>query len=50
MHWEDVGYLLSKNKYSENSNIVEIFTENHGKILGIVYGATSKKIKNEFSN
>ena len=46
MHWEDVGYLLSKNKYSENSNIVEIFTENHGKILGIVYGATSKKIKN----
>ncbi len=46
MYWEDCGYLLSKNKYSENSSIVEIYTENHGKILGIIYGATSKKIKN----
>ncbi len=46
MNWEDRGYLLSKNKYSENSSIVELYTENHGKVLGIVYGATSKKIKN----
>ena len=46
MHWEDKGYLLSKIKYSENAVISEIFTENHGKISGIIYGASSKKIKN----
>tara|TARA_Y100000590_G_scaffold408089_1_gene498908 strand:+ start:319 stop:999 length:681 start_codon:yes stop_codon:yes gene_type:complete len=46
MYWEDKGYLLSKIKYSENSIISEIFTENHGKISGIIYGASSKKIKN----
>ncbi len=46
MNWDDAGYLLSKNKYSENSAIVEIFTENKGKCTGIIFGATSKKIKN----
>jgi len=46
MIWSDYGYLLSKNKYGENSVITEFFTENHGKISGIIYGATSKKIKN----
>jgi DNA repair protein RecO (recombination protein O) len=45
MNWNDSGYLLSKNKYNENSIIVEIFTENHGKCSGIIFGATSKKIK-----
>ena len=44
--WDDTGFLLSKNKYSENSLIVEIFTKNHGKISGIIFGGTSKKIKN----
>ena len=46
MNWDDTGFLLSKNKYSENSLIVEIFTKNHGKISGIIFGGTSKKIKN----
>ena len=46
MYWDDYGYLLSKNKFSENSVIAEIFTENHGKISGIIYGASSKKIRN----
>ena len=46
MIWDDTGFLLSKNKYSENSLIVEIFTKNHGKISGIIFGGTSKKIKN----
>ena len=45
MNWNDTGYLLSKNKYNENSIIVEIFTENHGKCSGIIFGASSKKIK-----
>ena len=46
MYWDDYGYLLSKNKFSENSVIAEIFTENHGKVSGIIYGASSKKIRN----
>ena len=46
MNWDDTGFLLSKNQYNENSIIAEIFTENHGKISGIIFGASSKKIKN----
>ena len=46
MNWDDTGYLISKNRYSENSLIAEVFTENHGKISGIIFGGTSKKIKN----
>ena len=46
MNWDDTGFLLSKNKYNENSVIVEIFTENRGKCTGIIFGGTSKKIKN----
>ncbi|MDC0517666.1 DNA repair protein RecO [Candidatus Pelagibacter sp.] len=46
MIWDDIGYLVSKNKYNENSLISEIFTENHGKVSGIIFGGTSKKIKN----
>ena len=45
MTWDDTGFLISKNKYSENSLIVEFFTENHGKVPGIIFGGTSKKIK-----
>jgi len=46
MNWNDSAYLLSKNKYNENSIIAEIFSENHGKFSGIIFGASSKKIKN----
>ena len=46
MIWSDHGYLLSKNKFGENSIIADFFTKNHGKISGIIYGATSKKIRN----
>tara|TARA_B100000700_G_C15010027_1_gene840431 strand:+ start:788 stop:1471 length:684 start_codon:yes stop_codon:yes gene_type:complete len=46
MIWSDNGFLLSKNKFGENSIIAEFFTEKHGKVSGIIYGATSKKIKN----
>ena len=46
MIWDDSGFLLSKNKYSENSIIAEVFTKNHGKVSGIIFGGTSKKIKN----
>ena len=46
MNWDDTGFLISKNRYNENSIISEIFTKNHGKISGIVFGGTSKKLKN----
>ena len=46
MNWDDTGFLISKNKYSENSLIIEVFTKDHGKITGILFGGTSKKIKN----
>ena len=46
MIWDDKGYLLSKNKYSENSIISEVFTKDHGKDSGIMFCGTSKKIKN----
>ncbi len=46
MNWDDTGYLISKNRYSENSLIGEIYTKDHGKVSGIIFGGTSKKIKN----
>ena len=46
MNWDDTGFLISKNRYNENSLISEFYTKNHGKISGIVFGGTSRKIKN----
>jgi len=45
MYWDDTGYLLSNNRYNENSSIAEFFTEQHGRCSGIIFGATSKKVK-----
>jgi DNA repair protein RecO (recombination protein O) len=46
MNWDNTGFLLSKNRYNENSLIADIFTKDYGKISGIIFGGTSKKIKN----
>tara|TARA_B100001175_G_scaffold301601_1_gene294866 strand:- start:2695 stop:3375 length:681 start_codon:yes stop_codon:yes gene_type:complete len=46
MIWDDTGFLIYKNRYSENSLISEMYTQKHGKISGIIFGGTSKKIKN----
>ena len=46
MNWEDEGYIVSKRKFKENALIIEVFTKNFGKVSGIVYGGTSRKIKN----
>ena len=46
MIWEDECYLLSKRKFRENANIINIFTKKKGKIDGIVYGGTSRKVRN----
>ena len=46
MIWEDECFLLSKRKFRENANIINIFTKEKGKVDGIVYGGTSRKIRN----
>ena len=45
MIWDDKGFLISKFKYNENSIIADFFTLNHGRCSGIIFGATSKKIR-----
>tara|TARA_B100000929_G_C15496483_1_gene416132 strand:- start:978 stop:1658 length:681 start_codon:yes stop_codon:yes gene_type:complete len=46
MNWQDEGFILSKRKFRENAIILEVFTNQFGKVNGIVYGGTSRKIKN----
>ena len=46
MYWEDEGFIISKNKFRENDIILEVFTNSYGKVSGIVYGGTSRKVKN----
>ena len=46
MNWQDEGFLLSKIKFRENANIVNVFTNLRGKVSGIVYGGNSRKIRN----
>ena len=46
MNWIDEGFLIHKNIYNENSVIAEFYTKNHGKCSGIIFGGTSKKVKN----
>ena len=46
MQWDDIGYLVSKNRYNENSVMVDFYTKDHGKCSGVIFGGTSKKIKN----
>ena len=46
MIWEDECYLLSKRKFRENANIINVFSSTKGKVSGIVYGGNSRKIRN----
>ena len=46
MNWEDEGFLLQKRKFRENASIANFFTYKYGKISGIIYGGTSRKLKN----
>ena len=50
MIWTDTGFLLSKIAFQENSIIANFYTKKHGKYSGIIYGATSKRIKNYLQN
>ena len=46
MNWEDECYLLSKRKFRENANIINIFSPSKGKVSGVVYGGNSRKVRN----
>ena len=46
MNWEDECYLLSKSKFRENANIINVFSKKKGKVSGLVYGGNSRKIRN----
>ena len=46
MNWQTEGILLSKTKFRENANIINVFTNKYGKVSGIVYGGNSRKIRN----
>ncbi len=42
--WQDEGILLTVRKHGETAVIVEVFTETHGRHLGVVRGGVSRKI------
>ncbi len=46
MNWEDECFLLAKRKFRENANIINVFSQDKGKVSGIVYGGNSRKIRN----
>ena len=46
MNWEDECYLLSKRKFRENANIINVFSKKKGRVSGVVYGGNSRKIRN----
>ncbi len=41
--WEDNGIILSVRGHGETGGIAAILTENHGRMMGYVYGAVSGK-------
>ncbi|MGR3660348.1 MAG: DNA repair protein RecO [Paracoccaceae bacterium] len=44
MEWRDQGALLSVRRHGETSAIIEVFTAEHGRYVGVVRGGTSRKI------
>lgn len=44
MEWRDQGILLGVRRHGETSAILDVFTPEHGRHLGVMRGATSRKI------
>ena len=44
MDWRDTGILLSSRRHGETSAILEVFTPAHGRHMGVLRGATSRKL------
>lgn len=43
MEWRDEGIVLAARPHGETSVILELFTREHGRHLGIVHGGTSRR-------
>lgn len=44
MDWRDQGILLGLRRHGENAAILDVFTRERGRHLGVMRGATSRKI------
>ncbi|MGH1354582.1 MAG: DNA repair protein RecO [Thalassovita sp.] len=44
MEWRDQGILLGVRRHGENAAILDVFTPERGRHLGVMRGATSRKI------
>ncbi len=44
MEWRDQGALLAVRRHGETSAIIDVFTPDHGRHVGVVRGGTSRKI------
>ncbi len=45
MHWSDEAIILSVRPHGETAAVVELWTRNHGRHLGLVYGGRSRKLR-----
>jgi len=45
MDWSGEGYVLSVKKHGETSAIIEVFTRDRGRHLGLVRGGVSRKLR-----
>jgi DNA repair protein RecO (recombination protein O) len=45
MHWSDEGVVLSVRPHGEAGAVLELFTRQHGRHLGLVHGGRSRKLR-----
>jgi DNA repair protein RecO (recombination protein O) len=45
MQWSDEGVVLSARPHGETGAVLELFTRQHGRHLGFVYGGRSRKLR-----
>jgi DNA repair protein RecO (recombination protein O) len=45
MHWSDEGVVLSVRPHGETGAVLELFTRQHGRHLGLVFGGRSRKLR-----
>jgi DNA repair protein RecO (recombination protein O) len=45
LEWNDSGIILSVRGHGETGGVISILTQDHGRAMGFVYGATSSKMR-----
>ena len=45
MEWTDEGVILSVRPHGEAAAVLELFTRQHGRHLGLVHGGRSRKLR-----